>query len=66
MLHLIVGGVFERHPTLQAVWTEMWGLRWAVEELAHMTLRLRNVQSKYAGDPRALNYALTFGSQRAR
>src|SRR5205814_1898546 len=43
-------------------------VRWAastgvVAELAHMTLRLRNVQSKYAGDPRALNYALTFGSE---
>jgi predicted TIM-barrel fold metal-dependent hydrolase len=62
MHHLIVGGVFERHPDLQVVWTEMWGLRWAVEELAHMTLRLRNVQSRYAGDARSLNYAMTFGS----
>ena len=44
MHHLIVGGVFERHPALQVVWTEMWGLRWVVEELAQMTLRLRNVQ----------------------
>jgi predicted TIM-barrel fold metal-dependent hydrolase len=62
MHHLIVGGVFERHPALQVVWTEMWGLRWVVEELAHMTARLRNVQSRYAGDPRALNYSQTFGS----
>jgi predicted TIM-barrel fold metal-dependent hydrolase len=62
MHHLIVGGVFERHPGLQVVWTEMWGLRWAVEELAHMTYRLRNVQSRFAGDPLALNYATTFGS----
>jgi predicted TIM-barrel fold metal-dependent hydrolase len=60
--HLIVGGVFERHPELQAVWTEMWGLRWVVEELAQMTLRLRNVQSRFAGQPRALNYSQTFGS----
>jgi predicted TIM-barrel fold metal-dependent hydrolase len=62
MQHLIVGGVFERHPDLQVVWTEMWGLRWVVEELAQMTLRLRNVQSRFAGDARALNYSLTFGS----
>ena len=62
MHHLIVGGVFERHPALQVVWTEMWGLRWVVEELAQMTLRLRNVQSRYAGQPRALNYSQTFGS----
>jgi len=44
--HLIVGGVFERHPDLQVVWTEMWGLRWVVDELAQTTLRLRNVQSR--------------------
>ena len=62
MHHLIVGGVFERHPRLQAVWTEMWGLRWVVEELAHTTLRLRNVQSRFVGEPGALNYAQTFGS----
>jgi len=61
MHHLIVGGVFERHPDLQVVWTEMWGLRWAVEELAHMTLRLRNVQSRFA-NPGVLNYSRTFGS----
>jgi len=60
--HLIVGGVFERHPELQVVWTEMWGLRWVVEELAHMTVRLRNVQSRYAGEVGALNYSQTFGS----
>jgi predicted TIM-barrel fold metal-dependent hydrolase len=60
--HLVVGGVFERHPDLQVVWTEMWGLRWVVEELAQMTLRLRNVQSRYAGQPRSLNYSQTFGS----
>ncbi len=62
MHHLIVGGVFERHPDLQVVWTEMWGLRWVIEELAHMTLRLRNVQSRFAGEPGALNYSQTFGS----
>jgi predicted TIM-barrel fold metal-dependent hydrolase len=60
--HLVVGGVFERHPELQVVWTEMWGLRWVVEELAQMTLRLRNVQSRFAGQPRSLNYSQTFGS----
>jgi len=62
MHHLIVGGVFERHPDLQAVWTEMWGLRWVVEELAHTTLRLRNVRSRRTTDPRELNYSITFGS----
>jgi predicted TIM-barrel fold metal-dependent hydrolase len=62
LLHLIVGGVFERHPRLQVVWTEMWGLRWAIEDLDRMTRRLRNVQSRYADDPRALNYSQTFGS----
>ena len=60
--HLVVGGVFERHPELQVVWTEMWGLRWVVEELAEMTLRLRNVQSRYAAGPRVLSYSHTFGS----
>ena len=60
--HLIVGGVFERHPELQFVWTEMWGLRWAVDELERMTRRLKNVQSRFAGDPDNLNYAHTFGS----
>ena len=62
MHHLIVGGVFERHPELQVVWTEMWGLRWAVDQLAHMTLRLRNVQSRYAGQSGEPNYSATFGS----
>ena len=68
MHHLIVGGVFERHPDLQVVWTEMWGLRWVVEELAHITLRLQNVQSacrrcREAGAP---NYQMTFGSADGR
>jgi predicted TIM-barrel fold metal-dependent hydrolase len=62
MHHLIVGGVFERHPRLQVVWTEMWGLRWAVDQLAHITLRLRNVQSKPAAAPGEPNYSGTFGS----
>jgi predicted TIM-barrel fold metal-dependent hydrolase len=62
MHHLIVGGVFERHPELQVVWTEMWGLRWVVEELAHMTPRLRNVQTRFADDPRGLNYSAVFSS----
>jgi predicted TIM-barrel fold metal-dependent hydrolase len=61
--HLIVGGVFERHPELQFVWTEMWGLRWAVDELERMTRRLKNVQSRFADDPNTLNYAQTFGSK---
>jgi predicted TIM-barrel fold metal-dependent hydrolase len=60
--HLIVGGVFERHPALQVVWTEMWGLRWAVDDLAHMTRRLRNVQTRHAGDPLELNYSAVFTS----
>jgi predicted TIM-barrel fold metal-dependent hydrolase len=62
LLHLIVGGVFERHPTLQVVWTEMWGLRWAIEDLERMTRRLGNVQTRFAADPSLLNYAQTFGS----
>jgi predicted TIM-barrel fold metal-dependent hydrolase len=62
LTHLIVGGVFERHPDLQVVWTEMWGLRWAVDDLDRITRRLRNVQARYADDPRALNYSQTFGS----
>jgi len=60
--HLIVGGVFERHPELQFVWTEMWGLRWAVEDLAHITRRLRNVQTRHADDPLELNYSAVFTS----
>jgi predicted TIM-barrel fold metal-dependent hydrolase len=62
LLHLVLGGVFERHPRLQVVWTEMWGIRWALEELDHIQKRLTNVQSRYAGDPRVLNYSSTFGS----
>jgi predicted TIM-barrel fold metal-dependent hydrolase len=62
LLHLIVGGVFERHPHLRVVWTEMWGLRWAVEDLDRITRRLANIQSRYADDPTQLNYAQTFGS----
>ena len=65
MHHLIVGGVFERHPDLQVVWTEMWGLRWVVEELAHITLRLQNVQAPRVGgvaEAGAPNYHMTFGS----
>jgi predicted TIM-barrel fold metal-dependent hydrolase len=63
MSHLIVGGVFERHPTLKVVWTEMPGLRWAVEDLDRMTRQLRVVQSRYAGDPRQLNFSAVFGSE---
>lgn len=62
LLHLIVGGVFERHPRLQVVWTEMWGLRWAIEDLDRMSRRLGNMQTRHAGDPTKLNYAQTFGS----
>jgi Amidohydrolase len=40
----------------------MWGLRWAVEELTAATLRLRNVQSRFADQPGVLNYAQTWGS----
>lgn len=60
--HLIVGGVFERHPDLRVVWTEMPGLRWVVEDLERLTRQLRVVQSRHAGDPRQLNYWRTFGS----
>jgi predicted TIM-barrel fold metal-dependent hydrolase len=62
LIHLIMGGVFERHPRLKVVWTEMWGLRWVLEELHRIDQRLRNVQSRYANDPRILNYSSTFGS----
>ena len=62
MAHLIVGGVFERHPTLQAVWTEFWGLRWAIEDLAHMTDRLRDIHPRYLDDTHSLRRHHTFGS----
>jgi len=62
LLHLVMGGVFERHPHLKVVWTEMWGIRWALEELDQIEKRLVNVQSRYAGDARVLNYSSTFGS----
>jgi predicted TIM-barrel fold metal-dependent hydrolase len=65
LLHLIVSGVFERHPRLQVVWTEMWGLRWAVEDLDRITRRLANIQVRFADDPTQLNYAQTFGSPEA-
>jgi predicted TIM-barrel fold metal-dependent hydrolase len=60
--HLIVGGVFERHPDLRVVWTEMPGLRWVVEDLERITRQLRVVQRRYADDPRQLNFWRTFGS----
>ena len=63
LTHLVMGGVFERRPRLKVVWTEMWGIRWVLEELHRIERRLLNVQSRYAGDPRVLNYAGTFGSE---
>lgn len=60
--HLIVGGVFERHPGLRVVWTEMPGLRWVLEDLERLTRQLRVVQSRHADDPRQLNFWRTFGS----
>jgi predicted TIM-barrel fold metal-dependent hydrolase len=62
MSHLIVGGVFERHPELQFVWTEMNGLRWAVEDLERMTRQLPMIQSRYAPNPNQYTLASTFGS----
>lgn len=62
LLHLIMGGVFERHPDLRFVWTEMWGMRWVLEELHRIDHRLKIIQTKWADDPRVLNYARTFGS----
>src|SRR5581483_11908898 len=59
--HLIVGGVFERHPDLRFVWTEMPGLRWVVEDLERITRQLKVIQSRYASDPRQLNFASSFG-----
>jgi predicted TIM-barrel fold metal-dependent hydrolase len=63
MSHLIVGGVFERHPDLTVVWTEMPGLRWVAEDLERLTRQLRIVQSRFAGDPRQLNFSGVFGSE---
>lgn len=62
LLHLIMGGVFERHPDLRFVWTEMWGMRWVLEELHRIDQRLKTVQSRYADHPSILNYSRTFGS----
>jgi predicted TIM-barrel fold metal-dependent hydrolase len=62
MSHLIVGGVFERHPELTVVWTEMPGLRWAVEDLERMTRQLRIVQTRYADVARQLNFATVFST----
>jgi predicted TIM-barrel fold metal-dependent hydrolase len=62
MSHLIVGGVFERHPDLKVVWTEMPGLRWVVEDLERLTRQLRIVQSRFADDPLQLNFSRVFGS----
>jgi predicted TIM-barrel fold metal-dependent hydrolase len=61
--HLIVGGVFERHPELTVVWTEMPGLRWVVEDLERMTRQLRIVQSRFADVPRQLNFSMVFGTE---
>lgn len=61
--HLIVGGVFERHPGLRVVWTEMPGLRWVVEDLERITRQLRVVQSRHAPEPTQLNFWRTFGSE---
>lgn len=60
--HLLVGGVFERHPDLRVVWTEMNGLRWVVEDLERITRQLRVIQSRHGADPRQLNFWRTFGS----
>ena len=60
--HLIIGGVFERHPDLTVVWTEMPGLRWVVEDLERMTRQLRIVQSRFADVPRQLNFSMVFGT----
>ena len=63
MSHLIVGGVFDRHPDLVVVWTEMPGLRWVVEDLERMTRQLQVVQSRYADVPRQLNFSGVFGTE---
>jgi predicted TIM-barrel fold metal-dependent hydrolase len=62
LLHLVMGGVFERHPALAVVWTEMWGMRWVLEDLARIDHGLRITQQRVAGQPRVLNYSSTFGS----
>ncbi len=62
MSHLIVGGVFDRHPELTVVWTEMPGLRWIIEDLERMTRQLRVVQTRHAHDPRQLNFSAVFGT----
>jgi predicted TIM-barrel fold metal-dependent hydrolase len=63
MSHLVVGGVFERHPDLIFVWTEMPGLRWVVEDLERMTRQLRIVQTRYASAPHQLNFSSVFGTE---
>ena len=62
MSHLIVGGVFERHPELIVVWTEMPGLRWVVEELERITRQLQVISTRYSNDPAQLNFPSAFGS----
>lgn len=62
LTHLVMGGVFERHPKLIAVWTEMWGMRWVLEQLDRINRGLRITQQRFSGNPRVLNYAATFGS----
>ncbi len=68
LLHLIFGGVFERHPRLKVVWTETWGVRWVLEELDRMERRLPELRSTSAvtasgvkNDSKVLNHSL-FGS----
>jgi predicted TIM-barrel fold metal-dependent hydrolase len=63
MSHLIVGGVFERHPELKFVWTEMNGLRWAVEDLERMTRQLPMIQTRYAANPNQYSLPSVFGSR---
>src|SRR3954453_15511461 len=60
--HLIVGGVFDRHPDLTVVWTEMPGLRWVVEDLERITRQLQVVQSRWSNVPRQLNFSMVFGT----
>jgi predicted TIM-barrel fold metal-dependent hydrolase len=68
LLHLVFGGVFERHPDLKVVWTETWGVRWVLEELDRMERRLPELLSSAAvtasgmkNDSKVLNHSL-FGS----